>query len=108
MKQKKDNKEKGAFSWKIKKKEFYVDLPHEKSSIDIKNVSEFADIMKKGISKGVETIHIDLSNLVFIDTSGLGKLLSFSKMARIILYNVSEEIKKVLEITHLLPFFNIK
>ncbi len=94
------------FIFKIKDKKFYLEFKKPKMSIDIKNIKEFSEVVNNSIEKGVDAVQIDLKNLDFIDTSGLGKLLAFSRKVKIILLNVDPKIKKIMDITNLSAFFN--
>ncbi len=60
------------------------------------------------MDKGYDTIVIDFDNLSYIDSSGLGKLINFSKDVNIVLLNVSDEIRTVFRVTRTERFFEFK
>ncbi len=96
------------FRYKIKNNKFYIELVSPRAEIDYRNANEFAEVIKEGIEKNFDKVYIDFKNLEFIDSAGIGKLVTFSKRAKIILLNVNEKIKKVFEITRLCGLFDFK
>jgi anti-sigma B factor antagonist len=73
--------------------------------------SHFKERIREIISEGASRVVIDLDRVSFIDSSGLGALISGLKMARaaggdLVLASLSPEIRSVFEITRLLRVFD--
>lgn len=96
------------FDFKIEENKFIIFLPKIESEIDYNNIMELSDLIGKGIEMGHVAVIIDCTNLIFIDSSGLGKLIVNSRKVKITLKNLNKEIKKVFHYTNLLPFFTFE
>lgn len=96
------------FHYKIKDNKFYILLEKTNSEIDYNNLDEFTKILKTGIEKGFKEIFLDFTNLTFIDSSGLGRLIAAVKKIKITILNCNTNIKKIFKMTNLLSFFNFK
>lgn len=96
------------FNYKIKDNKFYILLLNQNSEIDYTNLDEFTKILKTGIEKGFKEIFLDFTNLTFIDSSGLGRLIAAVKDTRITIINCNTNIEKIFKMTNLMSFFNFK
>ncbi|MBU1076630.1 MAG: STAS domain-containing protein [Spirochaetes bacterium] len=105
---KKSSKNSSIFKSHIRNRVLFVEFKETRGSIDIKNVNKFSDVVNDGIKQGIDSVRLDCGNLDFIDTSGLGKLLAFSKRMEVILVNVNPKIKKIMDITKLSTFFKFE
>lgn len=81
--------------------------------LDIENTPPFEKEMYALLDKKDTTILFNLSQMVFIDSSGVGALIKFMNKAKlaniqIILYNLSEPVQKIFERAYLDRFFLIK
>jgi anti-sigma B factor antagonist len=74
---------------------------------------EFRNHLVKKLESGAKRILLDLSELIFIDSSGIGVLVSFVTMARknagakIVLCGLKPQIRSIFEVTRLLSVFNV-
>lgn len=96
------------FEYKTDNNKFVIFMPRIESEIDYNNIKELSQLIDKGVEEGFDVIYIDCTNLIFIDSSGLGRLIVASKKAKISLINMNKEIKKVFQYTNLLPFFKFE
>ncbi|OQY08924.1 MAG: hypothetical protein B6I29_04505 [Marinitoga sp. 4572_148] len=82
--------------------------------IDINNSEELRDELNELAENGIKRIFIDMSNLDYIDSSGLGRILYFfmnykKKGGTMELHNVrNENVKKVIEVVRLDKIIPIK
>lgn len=80
--------------------------------IDIYSSSDVKDSIINSIDSGVKNIIIDLENVSYIDSSGIGAFISslaaIKKIGgKMCFIQVSESVKKVFELTRLTNFFKI-
>ena len=74
---------------------------------------EFRVNLVKQLESGVKRFLLDLSDLAFVDSSGIGVLVSFVSMARktegakIVLCGLNPQIRSIFEVTRLLSVFNV-
>jgi anti-sigma B factor antagonist len=73
---------------------------------------EFKSRLKRLVAEGGENVVMDLGNVGFIDSCGLGALISALKVLRtsggsLVLANVSESVEAVLRITRLARVFDV-
>jgi anti-anti-sigma factor len=85
-------------------------LPPQK--IDIDNSKDLWIYFKTLISGGARKIFVDLKNVEYIDSSGIGILINSAKMIRkqkgdIVLANVSEEVRNIFKVISLDEFIKI-
>ncbi|MBZ4642627.1 MAG: anti-sigma-factor antagonist [Deferribacteraceae bacterium] len=85
------------------KKIFVVETPER---IDAANSPELKDMISDTVSKGIFKIVIDMSKTNFIDSSGLGALVSKISICKnnngdVRLVVLSDRVLEILEITHL-------
>jgi anti-sigma B factor antagonist len=97
---------------KLKKyKEIYViDLEGE---LDLYNAYKLKTLYQKMTEKGIQSIVINLENLDYLDSSGLGSLIYLYLDAKnnnrnLILCNLGSTPKKLIEMTRLENFFSIE
>ncbi len=88
----------------LKRNNILVVKPKEKR-IDASIAKDFKSELLKFVSEGNFNLIINLSEVTFIDSSGLGALVSTLKAIRdqgqIKLCGVREEVKSIFELTHL-------
>lgn len=80
--------------------------------LDIENSAFFKEESFDRISEGKVNIIIELSKVNYIDSSGLGVLISIQKEARmnggsLVLVGISQQVKNMMKMTHLDSFFEI-
>lgn len=74
---------------------------------------EFRVNLVKQLESGVKRFLLDLSDLAFVDSSGIGVLVSFVSMARktegtkIVLCGLNPQIRSIFEVTRLLSVFHV-
>lgn len=74
---------------------------------------EFRVNLVKKLDSGVKRFLLDLSDLSFVDSSGIGVLVSFVSLARkteetkIVLCGLNPQIRSIFEVTRLLSVFNV-
>lgn len=77
--------------------------------LDIAGVDEFVEYGEKLLRSGAPVVAVDLSDLSFIDSSGIGALVRLGKSAaanqRLQLSDVSRPVARVLELTGLTDLF---
>jgi anti-sigma B factor antagonist len=67
----------------------------------------------KHFEKGTARFILDLTDLAFVDSSGIGVLVSFVSMAKkregakVVICGLNEQIRNIFEVTRLLSVFNI-
>ncbi|BDU50643.1 STAS domain-containing protein [Haliovirga abyssi] len=81
--------------------------------IEVYNASEIREELSEMIDNGVKEIIIDLRNVEYVDSSGLGVLVSTMKRlkkinGKMILLSPKNAIKQVLELTSLDKVFTIE
>ena len=86
-----------------------VDL---EGDVDIYSAPQFKDVLLQGIEEGAQRIIVDLAKVTFIDSSGLGVLVSGAKRVRrhkgtLDIVCCDENIARILEITGLDRIFAI-
>ncbi len=92
----------------IKNNKFYISFVRKCEELDYRNFDKFSKVIKLAIDKGFDTIYVDCANLAYIDSSGLGKLINFSKNINVVLSNVSVEIHTVFRVTRTEKFFEFR
>ena len=80
--------------------------------VDLSNADELTTVGERALAQS-DAVEIDLSGLVFIDSSGLGSLIQLGQEAArrgktLTLSNVRPPIRRLLEITKLDHFFDIQ
>lgn len=74
---------------------------------------EFRSHLVKKLESGAKRFLLDLSGLTFVDSSGIGVLVSFVTMARknegakVILCGLNQQIRSIFEVTRLLSVFHV-
>jgi anti-sigma B factor antagonist len=82
------------------------------SHLDVRNVARVRDVLHRAIDNAAGDVEVDLAGLEMIDAAGLGMLTAAHLRAergarRLVLRNCSDEIRRVLAITHLNRLFYI-
>lgn len=99
-------------SIKIKYEESYVIvLPDEE--IEVYNISEIKEVLFDIIEKGNRYLVMDMSKVEYIDSSGLGVLVSVLKKVKhaegkLVLVSPKSSVKQILNLTNLDKVFNIQ
>lgn len=83
-----------------------------KGEIDLYNAPDIKDTIKQQIDAGKKKIIINLKDVVYIDSSGIGALISsLSNLKKVggglKILHVYDSVKKVFELTKLTSFFEI-
>lgn len=81
-------------------------------NLDMNNVKLVKEIFDKEVEKGSKNIAIDMSNLNYIDSSGIGVFIGLMRKLKevggsVILFNLTENIKRIFQMTKLLGFFKV-
>ncbi|MBU1077346.1 MAG: STAS domain-containing protein [Spirochaetes bacterium] len=97
-----------SFRIQLKDRILHIEFVDEKGSINIDNIDSFSYLVDDKIKFGVDKIKIDCTNLYYIDTSGLGKLVAYTSNIELIMTNVNSKVKKILDMTNLSSFFTIR
>lgn len=84
-----------------------------KGELDADNVSDLMRFFQEGEGRGETRIVLDLSDLEYIDSSGLGSFVRLMKESRasggdVRLVNPTNEVRKVLELTRLNRVFDVR
>jgi anti-sigma B factor antagonist len=96
---------------KIRKsdKNYIIDVNGE---MDLYNSYKLKELVMKMLDKNVERFIINLENVDYIDSSGIGALIyicsTIKKMSRaLFITNIHGSVKKVIELTKLMGYFPI-
>lgn len=74
---------------------------------------EFRGHLVKKLESGIRRFILDMAELTFVDSSGIGVLVSFVTMARknegakVILCGLNQQIRSIFEVTRLLSVFHV-
>ncbi len=99
-------------SIRIKYEEDYVIvLPDEE--IEVYNISEIKEVLFDIIDKGNRRLVMDMSRVEYIDSSGLGVMVSVLKKVKhaegkLVLISPKSSVKQILSLTNLDKVFNIQ
>lgn len=90
----------------------YLVLEIAEERIDAHNSIELKEILQKAIEQGEVNIVVQLSQVRFVDSSGLGALLSGFKNAaarsgKLVLSNIQNQVLSMFELTRLNRVFEI-
>lgn len=89
-----------------------IPLHAPERAIDITNSGELRDAMLEQLEAGARTLVVDLSNVRYVDSSGLSSLVHVATTAEktngsIVLCGLDPSVRKVLEMTRLTEYFEI-
>lgn len=89
-----------------------IQIMHCGGSLDADTVSAFKKVAYDLVSSGATRFVIDCSNLTFVDSMGLGVLISLLRRARskngdVKVAALSDEVKTIFEITRLHRLFDV-
>ncbi|MBN1897565.1 MAG: STAS domain-containing protein [Spirochaetes bacterium] len=81
-------------------------------SLDLNNIKPVKEIFEDEIKKGTKYVVIDMKELAYIDSSGIGSFIGLMSKLRqiggqVILMNMSPEIERIFSMTKLLAFFKV-
>ena len=93
------------FDTKIVDGRYIIYITQPEAEVDYTCSADITVLVRQGVDQGHEKIYIDLANLHFIDSSGLGRLITATRLCKIVLVNVSDNIKKLIYLTSLKDFF---
>lgn len=72
---------------------------------------EFRDTVNDAIEKSATNITVDMRNVLFIDSSGLGSIVSCHKLLQsangIQLVNVNKDVREIFRLTHMDKIFDL-
>ncbi len=88
---------------------FKLTLPQK---VDIDNSNDLWIYLKTLVAGGAQKIYIDLRNVGYIDSSGIGVFINTAKLIRkhkgdIVMSNVSDEIKSIFKVIKLEDFIRV-
>ncbi len=94
------------------REEGHVAVLSLKGRLDLASGTSLKEEIKKIFDRDCTSIHLDLSNVDFINSSGLGALVSVMKevrlrKGRLTLSNLANYVKEIFEITQLSHIFEI-
>jgi anti-anti-sigma factor len=83
-----------------------------KGKFTLEHIQEFKDKLTPVIKNTLKSIFIDFSNVVFIDSSGIGVLILFMNSAKnlninFVLYNIKKDVLTLLKTDNIDKFFSI-
>jgi anti-sigma B factor antagonist len=89
-----------------------ADLVKIGSYLDVRNVGQVRTVLHQAIDEAEGDIAVDLAGLDILDAAGLGMLTAAHVRAeragrRLVLRNCSDEVRRVLAVTHLNRLFHI-
>lgn len=89
-----------------------IQVMHCGGNLDADTVTSFKKVAYDLVSRGSTRVVIDCSNLAFVDSMGLGVLISLLRRARqrggdVKVASLSEEVKTIFEITRLHNLFEV-
>lgn len=81
-------------------------------NLDMNNVKFVKRIFDDEVNKGTKYVAIDMKNLSYIDSSGIGSFIGLMSKLRqvggqVILLNMNPEIERIFSMTKLLAFFKV-
>jgi anti-sigma B factor antagonist len=82
-----------------------------RGELDLATADEFRIAGEQALSESAGSIRVELSEVTFMDSTGLGALIHLRNRAKprpVILANPQSQVVRVLEITGLLPVFAIE
>ena len=90
----------------IERREGQVAVVTPEGRLDLASASEFKQTLNDAVAAGDRTLVVDLSKVPFVDSSGLGALISGMKATRLAggdlrLAQVGEQARLILELTSL-------
>ena len=90
----------------IEKREGQVAVVTPEGRLDLASASEFKQVLNDAVKAGDKIIVVDLSKVPFVDSSGLGALISGMKATRLAggdlrIAQVGEQARLILELTTL-------
>jgi len=80
---------------------------------DAHETAEFREVLDAQIGLEHASVHLDLSNVLFVDSSALAELVRLQKTTRagggeLVLVNVSDPVRIILELTELKQIFTFE
>lgn len=83
-----------------------------RGEIDLYNSPDLGEALQQSVEGGVSAVYVDLEEVTYIDSSGLGVLISAAnrllrKSGQLFLVRPSIQVLRLLEMTRLLTFFRI-
>jgi anti-anti-sigma factor len=89
-----------------------ADLVKIGSHLDVRNVGHVRTVLHQAIDEAEGDVAVDLAGLDILDAAGLGMLTAAHVRAeragrRLVLRNCSDEVRRVLAVTHLNRLFHI-
>ncbi|MCX7678630.1 MAG: STAS domain-containing protein [Spirochaetes bacterium] len=83
-----------------------------KKKVDIENANDLWIFLKTMAEGGAKKFIIDMKNLEYIDSSGIGVIINSAKLVRpkkgdVVLINVSQSIKDIFKVINLQEFIKI-
>lgn len=87
-------------------------IVHLEGRLDLSTGSNLKEEIKKVLEKGARRIHLNLQKVDFINSSGLGALVSIrkqvrTKKARLTISNLGAHVQEIFEVTQLSQVFEI-
>lgn len=83
-----------------------------RGTLNMSNVHFVKQIFENELARGIKYVAIDMKELVYIDSSGIGSLINLMSKLRslggmIVLLNMRQDIERIFSMTKLLSFFKI-
>ena len=83
-----------------------VEFIHREAHLDVRNVAQVRSVLNEALEEGTCDVVLDVAALHLVDAAGLGMLTAAHVRAeragrRLILRNCSDEVRRVLAVTHL-------
>jgi anti-anti-sigma factor len=93
------------FDTKIADGRYIIYITQPEAEVDYTCSDDITALVKQGVEQGYKKIHIDLANLKFIDSSGIGRLITATKFCKIALINVNDNVMKLIQLTNIGGYF---
>lgn len=96
----------------VEKNDTAITITPKMQAIEASMAAEFKEFIHKLISPEYSLYILDMKNLLFIDSTGLGSLISIQKNItegqRFVLCNISEPVLNIIKLTRLDKYFTIR
>ena len=102
-----------SFSFKIKKDKEFIQISLEGNLMSKQQIQDLLDEIDFYFNEGIKKIIIDLSDMQYMNSTGLSILINIFTQARnkggeVVITNIPEKINQLLIITKLNSIFNIE
>jgi anti-sigma B factor antagonist len=97
--------------YKLEKKNNYTIVRFDEKRLDVLVAQDIKTDLFRILEDNIKVLGLDLSNVQFMDSSGLGALVAVLKRitphGRLLLWGLSPEVKSLFELTQLYKVFDV-